>query len=115
MEHVERLDDTNSDADPNCQETDNLAERLSSSKSYLLALSVFGAANGLIGHELLQAGPGQFGALARIALFLSLQVPLLTFAVVDQLRRGREWPMWKSVTVPVLGALIAAAITLVLA
>ena len=101
-------------ADPNCQEVDNLAEHYRAGNSYLLPVTVFCAAVGLVGHELLQFGPGRFGVVARIAFFLGLQVPVLTFAVVDQLRQGREWPIWKSVSVPVLGVFLAAAVTLIL-
>jgi hypothetical protein len=115
MEQVERHEAGEADTAPHCQEAVDLAELRRSSKSYLLPLGVFGAAAGLLGHELLQAGPGRFGVVARLGFFLGLQVPLLTFAVVDQLRRGREWPVWKSVVIPVLGALIAAAVTLALA
>jgi hypothetical protein len=103
MEQVERI------------EADNLDERPRNFKSYFLPLSVFAAVVGVVGHELLQAGPGRFGVIARLAFFLGLQVPLLTFAVVDQLRQGREWPVWKSISVPVLGVLISAAVTLALA
>jgi hypothetical protein len=114
MEQVERIEAGEADTASHCQEADDRAERLRRSKSYLLPISIFCAMVGPVGHVVLQDGPGRFGVVARIVFFLGLQVPLLTFALVDQLRQSRKWPVWKSVSVPVLGALIAAAVTLVL-
>ena len=57
MEQVERNKAGEEDTAQHTQVADDLAAIRRSSKTFLLPLSVFGAMAGLVGHELLQAGP----------------------------------------------------------